>query len=138
MNLIDGNRRMQGTLAFPLLHPVMIGPLVFEIPHQGGGAWRFLMQATEWVCLVHHMPVMPRNDVILVNGTLGDPGNKPLPNARTLASVQRMRIFVPPVEAANDGHGTRVRRPDAEVRAGLTLGRSQMGAQLFISAVMAP
>src|ERR1700676_4883028 len=137
MDLIDGNRRMQGISALPVLHPVLIGPLVFEIPHQRGGARGFLMQESEWVCLVHHMPVMPRNDVELVKGSFGDARDEPLPKARTSTRIERMRIFVPCVEAANDGHGMGIRRPHAKVRAGLTADRNRMGTQLFISSVVA-
>src|ERR1700730_5974688 len=138
MNLVDGDGRMQGISAIALLHPVLIGPLVFKIPHQRCRARWFLMQKSEWVRLVHHMPVMPRKDVKLIEGSFGNAGNEPLPNARTSDRIERMRIFVPPVKAANEADGARIWRPHAEVCAGLTVDRSQMGAQLFISSVVAP
>src|SRR5208282_4079246 len=96
------------------------------------------MQESERVGLVDHVSVMPRDDVILVNGAFGDPGNKFLPNARTLTRAQGMRILVPVIEAAHHGYGAGIGRPHAEAGAGPTVDRSKMRAQLFVGAVMPP
>src|ERR1700691_4654925 len=114
MDFVDGNRRMQGTSAFPILHPVTIRPLVSEIPHDRGGSRRFFMQDPEWVRLVDYESVVPRNDVKLVNRTLGNSGDEPLPNARTLSRMQGMSERIPSVEAANDGYFSRIRSPHAK------------------------
>src|ERR1700693_87347 len=102
MDFIDRDGSLQGISAFALVHPVLIGPLVVEIPNHRSGARRFLVKESEWVCLVDH--VMPRNDVILVKGAFGDSGDKIFPDAGILTRTQRMRIFIPIVEAAYDGH----------------------------------
>jgi len=82
------------------------------------------MQESEWVGLIDHVAVMPRNDVILVKGSLSDRGDEALPNAGTSNRMQRVRKFVPSVKAANYRDGARIRRPDTEVRSGLTVDRN--------------
>ena len=46
------------------------------------------------------------------------PGMKPSQMPELLTRMQRMRIFVPIVEAADDGYGVRIGGPDAEDGAG--------------------
>ena len=121
MNFVDRYGRLQGIPALALLHPVAIGPLVLEIPDYGGGAGRFFMPESKRVGFVDGVIMVAGDDVIFVNRASGDAGNKALPDARTLTRPQRMRIFVPPVEAAYDGDRARIRRPDAEADAGLTV-----------------
>src|ERR1700723_1798932 len=138
MEFVDGNWRVQGVLGFALLHPVLIRPGVFQIPHQGGRTRWFFVEEAEWIRLVHHIPLLLRNDVILVNRTLGHSGNEPLPNPRTPTRLERMRAVIPPVEAANDGHAACIRRPDTEICTRLITNRSKMGAQGLVGAVITP
>ncbi len=138
MDFVDGNRCMQGISPFAILHPVMIGPLIFEIPYHGSGARRFFMQDPERVCLVDYESVVPRNDVKLINGSFGHSGDEPLPNARTLANPKGMGERIPPIKAANDAYRARVRSPHAEAGARLVADRSKMGSQLLVCAIITP
>ena len=137
MDLVDGNGSVQGISVLPLLHPLLIRPLVREIPYDGGGARRFFVKKTEGIRFVDYASVMLRDDMELINGTISDSGNEPLPDAGTSTGAQRMGTVVPSVEAANDCHLARVRSPNAETCALLAANRSEVGTQLFIGAVMA-
>src|SRR5579864_1545102 len=95
------------------------------------------MQKPERIGFIDLIPVVPRCDVILVNRTLVDAGNETFPNARILTRVQRMGIFVPAVEVADDRDGAGIRGPDTEVSTGVPVDRSEMGAHLFIRPVVA-
>ena len=136
MDFVDGNRRLQRVPGLPLLHPVLVRPLVFEIPYHRGGAGRLLMQHSEGIRLIDQKSVVLRNDMKLVNGALGDSGDKPLPDAGTLAGVQGMRILIPSVEAADDRYLARIRRPHTETGAGLIAKRGKMTAQFVVGAVV--
>src|ERR1700690_655405 len=114
MDFVDGNGGLQGIPGLPVLHPLLIGPPVFEVPYHGGGARWFFMPQSEGVGLVDDVPVMMRNDMKFINRALGDAGDEALPDARAPTGAQRMRTRIPPVEAANDRHLAGVRRPHAE------------------------
>src|SRR5579863_188521 len=51
--------------------------------------------------------------------------------------MQRMRTVIPPVEAANDRHFARIRRPHAEKCALRLANGCKVAAQLFVGAVIA-
>src|ERR1700747_2830651 len=137
MDLVNGNGSVQGISLLPLLHPLLIRPLVREIPYDGGGAGRFLMKKTEGIGFVNYVSVMLRCDMELINRTIGDSGNKSLPDAGTPVGAQRVGTGVPPVEAANDCHLAGIRSPNAEPCAFLAANGSEVGTQLFIGTVMA-
>src|SRR5579863_1844255 len=136
MDLIDGNWCLQGILASPAFHPLVIGPLIFEIPNDRSGARRFLVQQTERVCLVDDMSMTIRNDVKFIDRALGDSRNEPLPDTRTSTRTQRMRPVIPPVEAANNRQFVRIRRPHAEKCALRLANGGKVAPQLFVGAIV--
>ena len=137
MNLVDRNWSVQRISAFAILHPLMIRPLIVEIPNYRSGTRRLLVEKSEWICLVDHMSVMPRNDVILIQRTFGDAGDEVLPDTGILTRAQRMRIFVPIVEASHHRHGPRIGGPYAEGGAGFAVHRSKVRAELLVGTVVA-
>ena len=62
-------------------HPVVVAPLVVEIPDDRGGARRFLVQQAERVGFVDVVSVALRLDVELVERAVGDAGDEAFPDA---------------------------------------------------------
>ena len=78
-----------------------------------------------------------RLDVKLVERALVDAGDEAFPDAGRAARAEMMRLRIPSVEAADDRDRPRIRRPYAEDGAGLAVVRDEMGAHLFVDAVVA-
>ena len=72
----------QGIATGALLHPVIVVPLVVEIPDDRGGARRFLVQQAERVGLVDAVSMAIRFDVEFIEGALGYAGDEAFPDAR--------------------------------------------------------
>ncbi len=71
MDFVDCLRCAQGVAGGALLHPVVVVPLVVEIPDDRGGARRFLVQQAERVGFVDAVSVAVRFDVEFVERALG-------------------------------------------------------------------
>ena len=52
MDFVDGLRGAQGVAGGAVLHPVVVGPLVVEVPDDRGGARRFFVEQAERVGFV--------------------------------------------------------------------------------------
>ena len=137
MHLINRMRRAQRVAAGAVLHPVVVAPLIVEVPDDRGGAGRFLVQQAERVGFVDAVSVTLRFDVELVERAAGYAGDEALPDARRAAGAETMRSWIPAVEAAHDRDGPRIRCPHAEDGAGFAVVRDQVRSHLFVHAVVA-
>src|SRR5690606_19177756 len=118
VDLVDRDRRIRGVPAATLPHPLVVAPLVGEIPDDGGRAGRLLVAEADGVRLLDAVAVIPGLDVVLVEVPLSDAGNEALPDPGAPARPELVRGAVPAVELAHDRDLFRVGRPDGEVGAG--------------------
>src|SRR5689334_4419382 len=109
-----------GTIA----HPVLIAPLVGEIPDHRGGPWRHLAAEGEGVTLVYRVTLVLRYDVILVQSAGADATQESRPDTGGVVTrLEAIRLRIPTIEIADHGDSSRIRRPDSEVCALLTRHR---------------
>src|SRR5262245_36147897 len=101
MNFIEGKwpGEMLGLPASR--HPFSILPLVIQIPNDGSGLGRNLMEEPVGISLVDLIVVVARDDVILIMSPLPYVGNKRLPNSGLTLGMERMAVLVPAVEVAH-------------------------------------
>ena len=83
MNFVNRNRGLQRFPLCPGFHPLLISPLVFQLPHYRGGTRRLLMKNAEGIGLLAHVSLIVRNDVVLVQRPLADSRHKTFPDTRT-------------------------------------------------------
>jgi hypothetical protein len=137
MDFVDRNRRRQGVAVAAFGHPFLVVPGIIEVPDEGGGARRDLMEEGERVHLVHTIAVVVRYDVILVGGAVADAWDEAGPDAGGALGVQRVLVLAPAVEIAHDEHAGRRGCPDREVRARDSVDGVRMGAHLVVEAEVA-
>ena len=82
MHFVDRLRRTQRVAGRTPLHPLVVVPLVVEIPDDRGGAGRLFMQQAERVGFIDVVAVALRFDVKLVERAFGDTGDEAFPDAR--------------------------------------------------------
>src|ERR1700740_2373904 len=102
MNFIDDMRRPQRVASAPLRHPVLITPLVVEIPYPRCCPWRLLVQQAYGIGLVHSVSVAIRLDVKLVECPAARAGYESFPYAGGRARLKAMRSRIPSVKAAHE------------------------------------
>ena len=83
MHLVNGHRGLQRIPLRPGFHPLLIGPLVVEVPDHRGGARRLLVKNAERIGLLAHVSLIVGNDVVLVERALADSGDEAFPDAGT-------------------------------------------------------
>src|SRR5215469_7904608 len=137
VDFIDCLRSTQGIALGAPADPLLVLPLVGEIPNYRRGTRRFFVPEGDGVGLVDAVSVAIGFNVEFVKVTRLCVGNEALPDPRGSARMQAVRFGIPAVEAADDGNRTRVGSPDAEDHACLAVGGVWMGAHLVVNAVVA-
>src|ERR1700756_5865694 len=99
MHLVNGLGGAQRVAAGAVLHPVLVAPLVIEVPDDGGSAGRFFVQQAERVGLVDAVSVALRFDVELIERAARHSGEKSFPDAGRAARTQGIRLGSPLIEA---------------------------------------
>ena len=94
------------------------------------------MQDAKRIGFIDDIAVVMRNDVELIQRAFADAGQKSFPDTGTAARLKGMRSWVPSIEAAYYGHGTRIRRPNSEAGSWLITNGRDVRAQLVIDPVM--
>ena len=134
MHLVDGHRLMQQIRLGPSCHPGVVAPGVFaDVPHDRGRLRARFGEEALRVGLLHQR-VRPALDLELVGGSLAQPRDEELPDARTAALAHRVAPAVPAVEIAHDAHAQRVGRPDGEDDTLNAVERDDVCAELVIGA----
>src|SRR5579872_825769 len=137
MHLVDRLRRAQRVSFGALLHPVVVSPLIAEIPNDRSRAGRLFVPEPNWVGFVDAISVMLRFDVEFIERAMSRAGDEAFPYSGRSSRVEVMSFWIPPVKASYHRYRTRVRRPYAEDGAGLTVARSEMRAHLVVNAIVA-
>src|SRR5215472_11122948 len=102
VNLVDRLRRAQRVALGTLLHPLVVIPLIVQVPDYGARAGRLFMPEADRIGLVDAVSVPAGIDVEFVEVALTRAGNKSLPNARRAAGMQAVRSGIPSIEVADD------------------------------------
>src|SRR5713226_2279608 len=116
VDFIHRHGRVQRVALGAFAEPVGVIPRGLEIPNDRGRSGRLLVQKSDRVRFVHPVAVVIGDDMKLVYRSFSGAGNKAFPNARTAARLERMRTVVPPIEASDHVHISRIGRPYAEDR----------------------
>ncbi len=139
VEFVHGEGRPERIPGVPLLHPLVVAPVVSEVPDEGGGAGRRLPGKREGIALVAAVAVVTGYDVILVQSAVADAGDEPFPDARAVVTDgELMAVVVPAVEVADHRDPGRVRRPDREERAVRFVDAHEVRAQLLVEPEMVP
>ena len=131
MDFVDGDRRLDRVARLSIAHPAFVIPLVVEIPDDRCCFRRRFVMNSERVRFVDAVIVLTRDDVVLVNRSLTDVRNESFPDAGRAARIQLVLARIPTVEFADDRHGLRVWRPNAEACPGNPIALDQMRAEFF-------
>src|SRR6058998_412583 len=119
-------------------HPFSVCPFVIQIPHEGAGLRRDFVVEGKRVRFVDSVPMEPGGDVVLVQRTLEDAGNKAVPDSRLPRGRQGMARSIPAVEISQDGDLRSIGCPDRKVGSGLTPRIQDVGAELLVESKMTP
>src|SRR3989442_3372820 len=114
MNFIDRDWGIQRVASAAGAHPLLVSPVVAQIPNHRSRARRLLMKNSVRIGFVYHVRVMMRADMKLLKRALVHSRNKSFPNTRIAACLQLVRLAVPCIEAGNDRKFTRTGRPHGE------------------------
>src|SRR5215470_1012943 len=109
-------------------HPLLVAPVVSQVPDYRARPGRVLGMDRQRVCLVAAIEPAPSHHPVFVDGAQAGLGNEPGPDAGAAMRRQLMRSWVPAVEVADHRHTLGVGCPDREL--GAIFGR--MPAELLI------
>jgi hypothetical protein len=71
MNFVDRVGSVQPVRPVAVLHPIAISPFIIHFPYYGACTWRGFPVKGIRISLVHPIVVVPGNDVILIDRSLG-------------------------------------------------------------------
>src|SRR5208337_1925840 len=139
MQLVDRIGRLQRIARMAILHPISVTPLIRQVPDDGRSSRRRLPAEGEWVAFLPLVMAIPRNDKVLVDCPVPNPGYEPLPDSRTVVAYgQWVIILVPGIEIADDRYHCRIRRPDREVGPLDPVDGHQVRTELLVELEMVP
>src|SRR6266540_5298147 len=117
-------------------HPIEIAPLVVHVPYDGGRQRRVFGVERKRVSLVCRIPVVARDDVVLIMGSFPNPPEKPFPDSGSAVQMQEMLRFGPSVEVAHHRNLLGVRCPHGEMGSLHAIQNSGMSPQPLIEMEM--
>ena len=136
VHLVDSHRRGEGVPLCADAHPLLILPVVVEVPHDRCSVRGRLRVNADGIGFVHPISVVARADVVLVLRTLPHARDECFPDSGRAARLEPMRVAIPAVEVAHDAHRLGVRGPDGEHRPPHALAFHDMRSELFPQPVM--
>ena len=123
---------MEGVSLRPCRHPVLVVPLIIEIPDDRSRmGWRLGMKC-KWVRFVDFIAVVTRYHMVFVGIAMPNMWNKALPDARLAARIQLVAGLVPTVKRAHNINLFRIRRPYGEVGAFGSIDDACMRAKTLV------
>src|SRR5579862_630442 len=137
MNFVNRLRRTQGIAPGALRHPILIGPLIVKIPNHRRGTRRLFTPDADRVSFIDAVSVAPGLDVKFVERASGYARNKTLPNAGVSARLKRIRLELPVIEVADDGHLAGIRSPHTENCPSFALARDEMRTHGLVKTIVA-
>src|SRR6266550_5165766 len=136
MNFIDRDRGIQRVASATGAHPLLVSPVVAQIPNHRSRARRLFMKNSVRIGFVYDVRVMMRANMKLVKRALVHSRNKSFPNTRIATCLQLVRLPVPSVEAANHRNFTRIGRPHGKLRALLAIVVQEMRPEFLVDAIV--
>ena len=114
MHFIDRLGSGECVALAPRRHPIVVAPLVVEVPHDRCRLRRSFVMHPEWIRFIDAIVIEARDDVVLVDRPFREIGNETFPQSRLAAQLELVALGIPIVEVADDAHVNRIRRPDAK------------------------
>src|SRR5690242_12060079 len=100
MHFVNRLRRAQRVALAALLHPLLVAPLVVQIPHDRCSPRRLFMQKTNGISLIDAVSVAIRFNVEFIERAVARPCDEAFPDSRRTAGVEPMRFGIPFVKTA--------------------------------------
>ncbi len=139
MHLVDAHRRGQRNPLTALRHPRRILPRIRTVAHHRGRARRQFAPKRERIGLLHFIAGIARDDVVFIEGTGADPGDKARPQTRpVVADLERMGLLAPTVKIADHRHRPGIGCPHGEMHACIRRHAQRMRAELLVEPRMPP
>ena len=129
MHLVDRDRRVDGVLRGPAVHPVVVLPVAANCPDNRGICGRMFRPEPDRIGLQRQHRAARPLDLVLVGRALAQTGNEDLPHAGRAPAPHRVAAAIPDVEIAHDADAFRIRGPDREMHAVHALMRDHMRAK---------
>ena len=101
MDFIDRVGRAQRIALVSLLHPVLIVPLVVEVPHDRRSARRLFVKQADRISLIDTVAVTVGFDVELVEIAVICARSKAFPNAGRCARAEAVCFGIPSIETSD-------------------------------------
>ncbi len=138
VHLVDGHRGGVGGPAAALGHPVRVLPLVAveAVDHRGGARGVGLEGEGEGIGLQRQRLARSGDDLVLVARALGHARDEELPDAVAGMQAHRMAAAVPAVPVTDHADPLGIGRPHREGHAVDLRDARQVGAELFVDAVV--
>src|SRR5512143_445996 len=99
MDFVDGPWRIERVRRAAPLHPILVLPLIRQVPDPGCGRRRRFPETGERIALVDAIAVESGFDMVFIGAAMRDAGYESLPDPRTVRPrLQRMGAGIPVVE----------------------------------------
>src|SRR4051794_40990717 len=95
VHLVDGHGRVERVVLTSLGHPVVVTPVVGQIPHDRCRAGRLFGEEREGIGLVREVLPDAGLDPVLVPGAGLDAGERRVPDARRALDLERTTAWIP-------------------------------------------
>ena len=136
MAFVDRHGSIMGRSPCACLHPRVIAPLIVKVPHSRGRFRRGFRVVAKRIGLVETLVTISGRDAVLVGDTRAKTWNKPLPQTALTDRVEKVLVFVPIIELAENRDCRGVGGPGGEVDAIHTVGSSLGTPEPLIEARM--
>ena len=121
-----------------VVHPVLILPLVLQVPDDRGGIGRNFPEQCKGVAFLKVAAILGVN-MVLVQFSPADARDEAFPNPRTVPTGRkRMAVPVPVIEIPYDGNGLCIGRPNGEIDAPLAVHFDDVATQFFVEFEVLP
>jgi hypothetical protein len=115
VEFIDGDGRGGSIAIRPTSHPLLVPPLIIQIPDDRACPGRYFVKHGKGICFLGTVAMVFRGDGVLVARSLSHVGNEALPDPRLPSGPERMGCLVPPVKIPDNEDPLCVRGPYGKV-----------------------
>src|ERR1700730_16157933 len=138
MHFVNADRALWPIFPAAGFHPLGVTPLVtLEVVNEGCSRCSMLAKERKGITLEQKCPGMCA-DLEFVMRTFADAGNEQFPDACAEESAHRMHPAITLVEIPHHAHPLRIRRPNCEIHAGITVNFAHVRAELVVNLPVLP
>src|SRR5712664_2972859 len=138
MDFVDGDRRFEPVFLRALSDPIRVGPfMVIEARDDGAGIGAQFRAESVGIGFEGENVAARANDFIFVDGTFGEFGDEDFPETGGAAGTHGMDATVPAIEVTHNADALCAGGPNGEVNSADAFEGDHVGAEFFVSVVMA-